>query len=260
MNHNEKTSVVGLIPAAGKGSRLGRTPCSKEVFPLVEPTLADGKGMTVLADGLLNAFAAARIEQVYFIIREGKWDIPAYFGDGGEHGLNIGYLMMGLPWGTPFTLDQAYPFIDDRIVATGFPDMRFDPVDIFTPMLRRLHDSGSDVVLAAMPQANRDKWDMIAFDDARRVLRIDIKQPNSDLEYCWFAAVWTPRFTRFMHDHLAALAAANDLATTAEVCVGNVVQAAMEADLDVRCEVFEDGVVTDLGTIAELCRAHPARR
>ncbi len=260
MNGNEKTPVVGLIPAAGQGSRLGRIPCSKEVFPLVDPALADGKGMTVMADGLLSAFSAAGIEQVYFVIRDGKWDIPAYFGDGSEHGLNIGYLMMGLPWGTPFTLDQAYPFIADRIVATGFPDMRFEPVDIFTPMLRRLGDSGADVVLAAMPQANRDKWDMVAFDDARRVLRIDIKRPDTDLEYCWFAAVWTPRFTRFMHDHLAALAAAGNLEAMAEIYVGNVVQAAMAADFDVRCEVFEDGVVADLGTVAELCRAHPARR
>ncbi len=250
------SSIVALVPAAGKGSRLGHTPCSKEVFPLVDATATDDGRMRVMADCLLDAFSRAGIHQAYFIIRDGKWDIPAFFGDGRNHGIDIGYLMMGLPYGTPFTLDQAYPFIRGKTVATGFPDMQFEPIDVFTPMLARLDCSNADIVLGAMPQSNPASWDMVDFDDTGRVLRIDIKQPDTDLENCWFAAVWSPRFTEFMHHHLAKLVAENDLEKLAEIYLGNVVQAAMREGLSVICEHFPNGWVSDLGTIPTLCQAN----
>ncbi len=243
--------TVGLIPAAGQASRLGRLPCSKEVFPLPGGAEEEG-GVRVMADCLLDAYEAADIGQVFFIIRDGKWDIPAYFGDGSGYGLSIGYLMMGLPWGTPFTLDQAFEFIQGKTVAMGFPDMQFRPRNVFTLMLQHLANHDADVVLGLMPQENRAKWDMVGFDSEKRVVCIDIKQPDTKLDYCWFAAVWSPRFTCFMHDFLASLAAGSDLQALSEIYVGNVVQAAMKVGMDIRCEVFHEGEVVDLGTPDDL--------
>jgi glucose-1-phosphate thymidylyltransferase len=49
------------------------------------------------------------------ILREGKWDIPAYFNDGTALlDMHLAYLMMRQPFGSPFTLDQAYPFARER--------------------------------------------------------------------------------------------------------------------------------------------------
>lgn len=38
---------------------------------------------------------------------------------------------MRLPFGAPITLDQAYPFVHDKIIALGFPDIIFKPDDAF---------------------------------------------------------------------------------------------------------------------------------
>ena len=65
------------------------------------------------------------INKVYFIIRKGKWDIPEYYGSGENHTMDIGYLMMNQPYGVPFTLNQAYPFVKDSLIAFGFPDIIF---------------------------------------------------------------------------------------------------------------------------------------
>jgi glucose-1-phosphate thymidylyltransferase len=43
----------------------------------------------------------AGIDKAYFILRSGKWDIPAYFGDGEMLSMNLGYLIMNLPFGVP---------------------------------------------------------------------------------------------------------------------------------------------------------------
>ncbi len=85
--------IVGLVPAAGIASRLGKLPYSKEIMPI--PGMKDKS--SVLSENLVRYFRLAGIHNLYFIIRKGKWDIPEYFGDGSSFGVNIGYLMMNLP-------------------------------------------------------------------------------------------------------------------------------------------------------------------
>ena len=245
---------IGLIPAAGVASRLGKLPCSKEVLPLAFSKDSTTDGTRVMADCLLDAFACAGISELFIVIREGKWDIPSFFGDGKNRGLNIAYLMMGLPYGTPFSLDQAYPFINQTRVALGFPDIQFERQSTFKDLLAHQTDSGADVVLGLMPQENRKKWDMVAFDNHNVVTRIEIKQPNSQLEYCWFAAVWTPSFTHFMHNYLAQQAAAENYSESAEIYIGSVIQQAMIAGFRVETVAFESGTVFDLGTPDDIRR------
>ncbi len=251
-NERPRREVVALVPAAGLASRLGKMPCSKEIMPLAISGGQGGEPVRVMADCLLHAFASAGIAETYFIIRDGKWDIPRFFGDGKRYGLNIAYLLMNLPWGTPFTLDQSWPFIRGKNVAMGFPDMQFQPRDIFTPMLERLDTSNADVVLGLMPQSRADKWDMVAFNEQLTISRIEIKQADCKLRYCWFAAVWSPRFSDFMHHYLATLAAEQDLANRDEIYVGTVLQAAMREGFQIAGELFNDGEVIDLGTTDEL--------
>lgn len=115
--------VVGIVPMAGRASRLPGLPCSKEIFPVGFVDAGDGQERRPVAvcEHLLGNLQTAGIEDVYVIIRDGKWDIPAYLGDGSRLGLHLAYLMMGAPWGTPYSIDQAYPFVRDRRVALALP-------------------------------------------------------------------------------------------------------------------------------------------
>ena len=161
---------------------------------------------------------------------------------------------MGLPYGVPFSLDQAYPFIRQSRVAMGFPDIQFEPRSVFKDLLARQTGSGADVVLGLMPQENHEKWDMVAFDNSNRVTRIEIKQSFCQLKYCWFAAVWAPSFTHFMHACLAQQIAAHSRLESTEMYIGNVMQQAMIEGLRVEAVVFESGKVVDLGTLDDLDR------
>ena len=67
----------------------------------------------------------ADVRKAYIILRKGKWDIPSYLGDGKFLDMRIAYLMMDLPYGPPYTLDQGLPFVKDAFVAFGFPDILF---------------------------------------------------------------------------------------------------------------------------------------
>jgi len=115
MIRSEK-EVVGLIPAAGQAKRIAPLPMSKELFPIGFQVI-DGEQTQrpkVVNHYLLEKFKHAGISKTFIVIREGKWDIPAYFGDGTFVNMQLGYLIMREPFGPPFTLDQAYPFLHNE--------------------------------------------------------------------------------------------------------------------------------------------------
>jgi glucose-1-phosphate thymidylyltransferase len=246
---------VGLIPAAGLATRLGALPCSKEILPLPQPGSDKTNRIRVVADCLLDAYKSAGIEDVYFIIRKGKWDIPAFYGDGYPLGLNITYLMMRHPFGTPFTLDQAFPFIKDKRIALGFPDIQFSPGNVYQQILSKQTKTNADVVLGLFPPDNPSKFDMVDFSPSGQVKRIDIKPTKTNLEYGWICAVWTPTFTAFMHDYLANALNKNKPESSTEIYVGTVMQAALNEGIAIATEVFPNGRAIDIGTPGDLAKA-----
>ena len=77
-------------------------------------------------------------------------------------GMNLGYLMMGKPFGTAYTLDAAYPFVRGARVALGFPDILFGPRDAFTRALERLATTRADLVLGLCRVRDKSISDMVA--------------------------------------------------------------------------------------------------
>src|SRR5262245_10421875 len=100
--------IIGLIPAAGQATRIAPLPCSKEIYPVGLRSEAGGVRPKVVCQDLLEKMARAGIHKVYVVLRTGKWDIPAYLGDGSAFHVNLAYLMMRLPFGPPYSLDPAY--------------------------------------------------------------------------------------------------------------------------------------------------------
>ena len=244
---------VGLIPAAGRGTRLGEQSLSKEVLPLPEECGPPGEDRRV-SDCLLEGFRRAGIEQVFWVIREGKWDIPRHYGDGRSRDMAFAWVMMDAPWGTPFSLDQAWPFIKDKTVALGFPDIQFRPLVVYARLLEQLRCSDADVMLAAFPADRPDKFDMLDIAGQGRVLEIQIKPPRTELQYCWANAVWKPAFSRYMHQFIQQALDEFDLSRHPEIYVGTVLQMAMAEGFRVEAVRFPEGRVLDLGTPEDFSR------
>ena len=55
----------------------------------------------------------------------------------------------GLPFGQPYTLDQAYPFTQDAVVALGFVKVMFQPDGAFALLLARQNVTAADVPLGS---------------------------------------------------------------------------------------------------------------
>ena len=257
--------VIALIPAAGQGQRIAPIPCSKELYPIGFYWDAVNQLLRpkVVIHYLFERLRLAGISKAFVILRDGKWDIPSYAGNGARWGMHLGYLMVDESYGSPYSLDQAWPFVQNVRIALGFPDIIFSPENAFVKLLRRQEQSGADVVLGLFPSDRPQKMDMVDADDRGHVRAIVIKPQRTKLRYSWMIAVWTPAFTQFMHDYLAhkidLLKTANHTSDAVrvveELYVGDVICAAMSSGMRVESETFSLGNCIDIGTPKDLERA-----
>ncbi len=249
-------NIIGLIPAGGKATRISPLPCSKELFPLgLYPTADGGLRPKAVATYLLEDMRTGGATKAFFVIRQGKWDIPAYYGDGAMLNMHLGYLLMNAPYGPPFTLDQAYPFVQDSIVFMGFPDILTEPRDAFKHLLADLQSTSADVVLGLFPTEFPHKWDPVDLATDGRIRKLEIKPTQTELKYVWAIAAWSPVFSRFMHGYLQKKLPEFETGDAREIIFSDIMQAAIDAGLHVRGVLFENGSCLDVGTPTDLQKA-----
>jgi glucose-1-phosphate thymidylyltransferase len=264
MFNQDTIECVGLIPAGGKAERVSPLPCSKEIYPVGLGDIRQ-KGQLhpkVAAHYLLDKMRLAGAEKAYFVLSKGKWDIPAYFGNGSMVNMAIGYLMTNLPYGVPFTVDSAVPFLKNKIVFFGFPDILFQPNDVYSRLVERMQASRADIVLGLFLAQNPQKMDMVDINPDGTIRDIHIKPLQTNLEWSWITAVWNNAFTYFMHDiviqYLDSMNAADlrlpkqDLK---EIFVGDIIREAIGSELKIDQVMFPQGIYIDIGSPEDLISA-----
>jgi len=263
LSHNSKSvpkqprkrEIIGMIPAGGTAQRIAPLPLSKELYPMGFQNM-EGKSQLrpkVVCHYLLEKFQCAGVTQTYVVLRKGKWDIPSYFGGGNFVNMHLCYLIMRKPFGPPFTLDQAFPFIRDKFVVFGFPDIMFEPVNVFKQLLNHQEVMASDIVLALFPAHNPQIMDMVDIDKNGKVHTMFCRPAHTDLHLCWVCGVWSPVFTQFMHDYLKTyrIEDTHQIENESEqhdLTMGDVIRAAIKSGLVVHGVTFPDGQYLDIGT------------
>jgi len=249
--------ITALIPAAGYASRISPLPCSKEIYPIGHYDQdTDGKsGAKVISSVLLENMISAGAGSVYIIIRKGKWDIPEFYGNGEIYNANLAYLVTDPTKGAPFTINSAYPFIKNKKVLFGFPDIFFETVDPFKVLLDKQQETGSDIVLGLYEAVNPRKMDMVKIDHEGNVKEIIIKPQKTDLKYTWIIAVWTPVFTQYLNDTVQDINNKDYFLKTSagfpekEIFIGDIIQCSIRDKINVNSVLFHGDKYYDIGTV-----------
>jgi glucose-1-phosphate thymidylyltransferase len=250
---------VGLVPAAGRGSRLG-LPGSKEVVDVgAAGTGADARPRPVAAH-LLAAMATAGVARAWIVLRRDKGDVPRALGAGGGPLPPLRYLEIAPTASVAETVDRALPAVGAAEVAFGFPDILFAPADALARLVAHRRASGADLALALFPTDRPDKADLVDLDAAGRIRRLLVKPGAAaagDLRLTWILAVWTAPFSRFLHRFLAAGRGGRgrEGAGEGELQLSEVVQAAIEDGMEVAPLTVAGGSYLDVGTPDDLARA-----
>lgn len=236
--------LIGLIPAAGKGVRLG-LPYPKELYPVIRDN-----HYKPISQFVLSNMTAAGLNHVVFVINETKHQLIGFFGNGKRFGCRISYVVqesddnqeMSTSPGLAHALDSAYHLTQGKTVLFGMADTIMKPVDVFsTAQMNASPDD--DVILALFPTEHPEKFGMVSTDDNDRILEIVDKPKKTVLKEMWGCIIWRQKFTEFLHDSV------NKQGITDFALIMNN---AIRAGLRFHGYHVRNGVYIDLGTYEEI--------
>lgn len=236
--------MIGLVPAAGKGLRLG-LPYPKELYPVIR-----NNRYKPIAQYVLDSLTLAGLRHVVFVINETKHQLIGYFGDGSRFGCNISYVVQeagndqakSTSPGLAHALDAAYHLTRGRTVFFGMADTIMQPRDVFLRAYREA-TPGADLVLALFATDRPEKFGMVRLSREGGVLEIVDKPKQTDLLLMWGAIIWRQSFTEYLHEKVRR-GGLSDFAV--------IMNDAIRDGLRVQGVRMVDGVYIDLGTYEEI--------
>lgn len=236
---------IGIIPAAGLGSRLGPMGYPKELLPVAFDLNADGPGMKPkpVMSYSLEMLARAGVKNSVVVISELKLDIMQVFGGGEAQGLSLSYVLRSQPRGLADAVDAASPWLMGRNVCLLLPDTIIEPANAMRETCATLRETGADVVLGVFPTRIPEQLGPVRIGENGAVLQVLDKPKHCETRNTWAIAAWGPRFTELLTEmnQKAAGEASGPI-------LGDIFQLAVERGLNVRARYFPDGRFFDLGT------------
>jgi len=184
----------GIVPAAGKGTRIQPLAFSKELLPLAGQHDGATQRPRAVSDFLVERFLSAGARCICFVISPGKSDIFEYYARA-ENPATICYAVQPEPAGLCDAIFRALPLISaNESVIVGLPDTIWFPAD----GLARLPDDRFSFLL--FPVENPQLFDSVECDSEGRVLRIRVKEAGASSQWIWGAFKLPAAALRSLHD------------------------------------------------------------
>ena len=173
--------MLGVIPAAGAGSRIQPLAFSKELLPVGSRFEAGIERPRAVSEYLVERLIAGGATRLCFVIAPGKSDILQYFGSRVD-GVPICYVVQERPAGLCDALFSALPLAaPDESIAVGLPDTVWFPVD----GLRRLPEGALSLLLFEV--ARPELFDAVITNARGEVEAIDVKLKPPRSAWVWGA-------------------------------------------------------------------------
>ncbi len=249
-------TLVGIIPAGGRGSRLAPYPGPKELFPIGwQPYAVNGqvhRRPKVVSQYVIESMIHAGVTRLFVIVGEHKYDILRYYGSGERFGASISYLYQEEPSGMVHAIDLAYPWVQGARVLFGMPDSIVHPADAFSRLLSEHRGHPADLTLGLFTTNRPEKFGMVDVDATGRVTAHVDKPTQTALRLMWGFAVWEPTFTELIHEVGKVNRAQG---CRSELILGDVIDEALARGLRVAGHHLAGGFYIDIGTYDEVVDA-----
>jgi glucose-1-phosphate thymidylyltransferase len=173
--------MLGVIPAAGAGSRIQPLAFSKELLPVGVRLDGGVERPRAVSEYLVERLILAGADRLCLVISPGKSDILAYYG-GSVGGVPICYAVQPSPAGLCDAVFRSLPFArPGEAIAVGLPDTVWFPRDAMAGL--------PDDVLSFLlfPVESPQLFDAVVTDEAGTVLDVQVKTPQPTTPWVWGA-------------------------------------------------------------------------
>lgn len=242
--------LLGLLPAAGRGSRLWPYRYPKELFPLALVPQPDGKGVNPwpVCQYSLDGMVRAGVERCVVVVSDEKYEVLRVLGDGSEVGLPLCFVHQREPRGLPHAVRCARPWLGNADVLLALPDTVVLPPDAMMQLHRARRAAGMELMLGVFPTEEPERLGPVEMDEHGNVLHVHDKPGHRQWRNAWALVSWSAAFTEFC----CAWDEARAQAGKSEGVLGHAMEAARAEGMKVGALVFSDGVFADIGTPAGL--------
>ena len=171
----------GIVPAAGRGSRIQPLAFSKELLP-VGSRLEDGvERPRAVSEYLVERMLRAGATKICFVVSPGKTDILQYYG-GSIGGAHVAYVIQPRPAGLCDAIFRALPLVaPDEEVIVGLPDTIWFPADGLTAL-------PPGVLAFLLFQVDRPElFDAVVTGERSEVVEVQVKQLGARSSWVWGA-------------------------------------------------------------------------
>jgi dTDP-glucose pyrophosphorylase len=183
----------GIIPAAGRGSRIQPRAFSTELLPVGSRSDGGTDRPVAVSEYVVERLLGAGISKLCFVIAPGKSDIIEYYG-GSIAGAEICYVVQDRPAGLCDALFRALPFLDEEDrVYFGLPDTIWFPEE----GLLAVTEHPLDFLL--FPVEHPEFFDAVRFETDGNVIGIDVKAEAPQSHWIWGAFGADARMLRELH-------------------------------------------------------------
>jgi dTDP-glucose pyrophosphorylase len=183
----------GIIPAAGKGSRIQPLAFSKELLPVGSRLDGGVERPLAVSEYLVERMIRGGATQICFVVSPGKTDILEYYGNR-VYSADVCYTVQTQPLGLCDALFRALPFIaPDEEILFGLPDTVWFPEDGFTYL-----EHGA-LSFLLFPVDRPEYFDAVITDVNGAVQEIQVKQPDARSNWVWGAFRMPARIFRELH-------------------------------------------------------------
>ncbi len=239
-----REEFIGLVPAAGKGVRLG-LPYPKELYPVIR-----SNRYKPISQFVLDNLIAAGLDHIVFVINETKHQLIGYLGDGGRFGCRISYVVQeqaesvghSTSPGLAHALDSAYHLVKGKTVFFGMADTIMQPENVFVRALQKAAPD-DDVILGLFSTEHPQKFGMVRLEPDSRVTEIVDKPSVTDLSLMLDCIIWRPSLTDYIHTRVQQQGISD---------FARIMNGALASGLRFRGVHITDGLYIDLGTYEEI--------
>lgn len=171
----------GIVPAAGRGSRIQPLAFSKELIPVGSRLDRDAERPCAVSEYLIERMILGGANKICFVISPGKSDILEYYG--AAYGTaSIAYVVQPRPTGLCDAIFRAEPLIGEgEDVLVGLPDTVWFPETGLAGL------PSQELAFLLFPVDHPEFFDAVVVDSQCRVKQIQVKQADAASNWIWGA-------------------------------------------------------------------------
>lgn len=247
------SKIVGIIPAAGIGSRLFPYNGGKELLPVGSQLITvDGKKEErpkIVSQYVIEAMAEAGVEHIIIVTRPTKHSLMGLHLDGSQYGVHISYIIQH-PISMAHSIDLAYDWVKSSTVVMAMPDTIVLPNNCIKQLLEHHRKDGAELSLGLFPTNKPYKFGMVKTDADANIVCHQDKPTHTDAKTMWGVTAWEPSFTELLHKQTQKIPAPEK-----EMALGDVFDVMIQQGKICKAYPIAKGKYYDIGTYDDYKRA-----